>query len=511
MFDRSERGDRAVLLCPTPMQRSKRPEQPDRISEFRELVTTAGAEIFAVITSTRQTVDAKYYIGSGKAEELAEAVKIHQADVVVVDAALSPIQERNLEALVKARVLDRRTLILDIFSQRARSYEGQLQVELAQLKHMSTRLVRGWTHLERQKGGIGMRGPGETQLETDRRLLNARVKSLNTKLNKVMRQREQGRKQRKKSGTKVLALVGYTNAGKSTLFNLLTDAGVYVKDQLFATLDPTVRQFTALAGSHSVISDTVGFVRDLPHELVAAFRATLQEALDADVLLHVIDDSNPEHRDHMAEVYKVLGELKIDDVPVIEIYNKIDQSGAQPRWQPAGERRPDNEINAVLPKVKKHDWNAEGREPEVGSLNMREQSVFGGTTTKSRGISQEGKRGAKPWQHSESGSPDKVWLSAHKNTGVDLLLKAIEEQLHRTHLIIEFALPMNQARLRAQLYELEAIRNEQIDDSGQWQIEVELPLEKWLQLAKRNDSSADFVSALLAQHGVSTETNPQNW
>ena len=446
MFDRSERGDRAVLLCPTPMKRSQRPEQPDRISEFRELVTTAGAEIFAVITSTRQTVDAKYYIGSGKAEELAEAVKIHEADVVVVDAALSPVQERNLEALVKARVLDRRTLILDIFSQRARSYEGQLQVELAQLKHMSTRLVRGWTHLERQKGGIGMRGPGETQLETDRRLLNARVKSLNAKLNKVMRQREQGRKQRKKSGTKVLALVGYTNAGKSTLFNLLTDAGVYVKDQLFATLDPTVRQFTALAGSHSVISDTVGFVRDLPHELVAAFRATLQEALDADVLLHVIDDNNPEHRDHMAEVYKVLGELKIDDVPVIEIYNKIDQSGAKPEWQ-----------------------------------------------------------------HSESGSPDKVWLSAHKNTGVDLLLKAIEEQLHRTHLIIEFALPMNQARLRAQLYELEAIRNEQIDDSGQWQIEVELPLEKWLQLAKRNDPSADFVSALLAQHDVSTETNPQNW
>ena len=428
------------------MQRSLRPEQPDRIMEFRELVTTAGAEIFDVITSTRQTVDAKYYIGSGKAEELAEAVKIHEADVVVVDAALSPIQERNLEALVKARVLDRRTLILDIFSQRARSYEGQLQVELAQLKHMSTRLVRGWTHLERQKGGIGMRGPGETQLETDRRLLNARVKSLNAKLNKVMRQREQGRKQRKKSGTKILALVGYTNAGKSTLFNLLTDAGVYVKDQLFATLDPTVRQFTALAGSHAVISDTVGFVRDLPHELVAAFRATLQEALDADVLLHVIDDSNPEHRDHMAEVYKVLGELEIDNVPVIEIYNKIDLSGTQPELQP-----------------------------------------------------------------SASGSLDKVWLSAHKNIGIDLLLKAIEERLHRTHLNIEFVLPMNQARLRAQFYELEAIRNEQIDDSGQWQLEVELPLEKWLQLAKRNDPSADFVSAILAQQGVNTETNPQDW
>ncbi len=450
MFDRSERGDKAILLCPTPMLRSQHAEQPDRISEFRELVTSAGAEIFDVITSTRQTIDAKYYIGSGKAEELAQAVKIHEADVVIVDAALSPIQERNLEALVKARVLDRRTLILDIFSQRARSYEGQLQVELAQLKHMSTRLVRGWTHLERQKGGIGMRGPGETQLETDRRLLNARVKSLNAKLNKVMRQREQGRKQRKNTGTKTLALVGYTNAGKSTLFNLLTDADVYAEDQLFATLDPTVRQFTALSGSQSVISDTVGFVRDLPHELVAAFRATLQEALDADVLLHVIDDSNPEHRDHMDEVYKVLNELKIDDVPVIEIYNKIDQSGAKPQLQ-----------------------------------------------------------------HSTTSAPDKVWISAHKNTGIDLLLKAIEERLHRTHLMIEFTLPMNQARLRAQLYELDAIRNEQIDDSGQWQIEVELPLEKWLQLAKRNEKSnalgADFISALLKKHDVSTETNPQDW
>lgn len=428
------------------MQRSQRAEQPDRIAEFRELVTTAGAEIFDVITSTRQTIDSKYYIGSGKAEELADAVKINEADVVVVDAALSPIQERNLEALVKARVLDRRTLILDIFAQRARSYEGQLQVELAQLKHMSTRLVRGWTHLERQKGGIGMRGPGETQLETDRRLLNARVKSLNAKLDKVMRQREQGRKQRKKSGTKMLALVGYTNAGKSTLFNVLTDADVYAKDQLFATLDPTVRQFTAIPGSQAVISDTVGFVRDLPHELVAAFRATLQEALDANVLLHVIDDSNPEHRDHMNEVYKVLNELNIDDIPVIEIYNKIDQSGASASWQ-----------------------------------------------------------------KSESNGADKVWVSAHKKIGMDLLLKAIEERLHRTHLSLTFVLPMSQARLRAQFYELDAIRNESFDEAGQWQLEVELPIEKWRQLAKSNDDYAQFVTQLLHENGVTKEENPQDW
>lgn len=446
MFDRSERGDRAILLCPTPMQRDMRGEQPDRIAEFKELVTTAGAEVLDVIISTRQTVDAKYYIGSGKAEEIKLAVETHEADVVIVDTALSPVQERNLEALVKARVLDRRTLILDIFAQRARSYEGHLQVELAQLKHMSTRLIRGWTHLERQKGGIGMRGPGETQLETDRRLLNARVKSLKAKLDKVMSQREQGRKQRKKSGTRMLALVGYTNAGKSTLFNLLTGAGVYAEDQLFATLDPTVRQFTAIPGCSAVISDTVGFVRDLPHELVAAFRATLQEALDADLLLHVIDDSNPEHRDHMKEVYKVFDELKIGDVPTIEIFNKIDQSGHQ---------------------------------AEI--------------------------------QLSQSDSPDRVWVSAHKNIGIDLLIKTIEERLHRTHLSLEFALPMKHARLRAQFYQLEAIRHEEIDDSGQWQIEVELPIEKWRQLAKNNDESAEFISELLAQNEITTEEHPQNW
>ena len=446
MFDRSERGDRAILLCPTPMQRDLRGEQPDRIEEFKELVTTAGAEIFEVITSTKQTIDPKFYIGSGKAEELQQAVKVHEADVVIVDAALSPVQERNLEALIKARVLDRRTLILDIFAQRARSYEGQLQVELAQLKHMSTRLVRGWTHLERQKGGIGMRGPGETQLETDRRLLNARVKSLNAKLDKVMRQREQGRKQRKKSGTKMLALVGYTNAGKSTLFNLLTEAGVYAEDQLFATLDPTVRQLTVIPGCQAVISDTVGFVRDLPHELVAAFRATLQEAVDADLLLHVIDDSNPEHRDHMAEVYKVLDDLDIGSVPVIEIFNKIDQSGAQP--------------------------------------NLR---------------------------LSESGVPDQVWISAHQNKGINLLLKAIEERLHRTHLSLEFALPMSLAKLRAQFYSLDAVRDEQIDDAGQWLVRVELPIEKWRQMAKGDDPSADFISQLLVSQKVEIKDNPQDW
>ncbi|MCF6300786.1 MAG: GTPase HflX, partial [Proteobacteria bacterium] len=232
MFDRSKKGDRAVLLCPQYLQGKTSFDEAGMIAEFKELASSAGAEVLTVMTSSRQRIDPKSYIGSGKAAELAETVKRMNADLVLVDAPLSPIQERNLEKIVQARVLDRRTLILDIFAQRARSYEGQLQVELAQLKHMSTRLVRGWTHLERQKGGIGMRGPGETQLETDRRLLATKVKSLNARLNKVLKQREQGRKQRKKSGVKMIALVGYTNAGKSTLFNVLTHSNVYSSDQL---------------------------------------------------------------------------------------------------------------------------------------------------------------------------------------------------------------------------------------------------------------------------------------
>lgn len=446
MFERTERGDRAILLCPAPMEYTKRSEHPEHIEEFKELAMSAGANILDVLISTRQNIDSKYYVGSGKAEELAELVQSHKADLVLVDAAMSPVQERNLEHLVKARVLDRRTLILDIFSQRARSYEGQLQVELAQLKHMSTRLVRGWTHLERQKGGIGMRGPGETQLETDRRLLNVRVKSLNARLEKVMRQREQGRRQRKKSGTKMMALVGYTNAGKSTLFNVLTDAKVYVKDQLFATLDPTVRQFTAIPGSEAVISDTVGFVRDLPHELVAAFRATLQEAIDADVLIHVIDDANPEHRDQMQEVYQVLHELEIEKVPIIEVYNKIDISGREPHWEKGGE-----------------------------------------------------------------GVPDRVWLSAQTEVGIDLLVNAIEERIHRTHVGLRFTLPMREAKLRAQFYELEAVVDEQIDDGGNWLLEVELPLAKWRQLAAVGDESAvAFMTDLLRSHDLNEDDNDKD-
>ena len=321
MFERSKKGDNAVLVCPITGIAHQ-----EKVSEFSELALSADAQVLEVFSPSRKIPEAKYFIGSGNAEKLSQLVKQFEADLVLVDASLSPVQERNLERLCQCRVLDRTTLILDIFSQRARSYEGMLQVELAQLRHMSTRLVRGWTHLERQKGGIGMRGPGETQLETDRRLLAVRVKSLKKKLQKVTQQREQGRSSRKQSGTKMIAFVGYTNAGKSTLFRRLTDADVYVADQLFATLDPTVRKLPGIRGTEVVVSDTVGFVRDLPHDLVAAFQATLQEAIEADLLVHVIDSNNPEKQEHIAEVHAVLKQIKADHIPTIEVYNKIDLS-----------------------------------------------------------------------------------------------------------------------------------------------------------------------------------------
>jgi len=317
--ERSKKGNQAILVCPVSGSGYK-----EKITEFSELASSAGATILEVVTTARKFPEPKFFIGSGNADMIAEKVEQLEADIVLVDVVLSPVQQRNLEKLCQVQVLDRTSLILDIFSQRARSYEGMLQVELAQLKYLSTRLVRGWTHLERQKGGIGMRGPGETQLETDRRLLAARVKKLNKRLEKVIKQREQGRNSRKQSGTKMIAFVGYTNAGKSTLFNRLTDAKVYAADKLFATLDPTVRKLPNIAGNEVVASDTVGFVRDLPHDLVAAFQATLKEAIEADLLIHVIDCNNPEQDEHINEVYSVLKQIKADKIPVIEVYNKID-------------------------------------------------------------------------------------------------------------------------------------------------------------------------------------------
>jgi len=317
--ERSKKGTKAILVCPVTKTGHK-----ERTEEFTELAVSAGAVVLDVFSPNRKNTEAKYFFGSGNAQSVANLVEQHEADLLLVNAALSPVQERNLEKLCQCMVLDRTSLILDIFSQRARSYEGMLQVELAQLRHLSTRLVRGWTHLERQKGGIGMRGPGETQLETDRRLLSARVKKLKSRLEKVIKQREQGRNSRKQSGTKMIAFVGYTNAGKSTLFNRLTEAKVYAADQLFATLDPTVRKLAGIAGNEVVASDTVGFVRDLPHDLVAAFQATLQEAIEADLLIHVIDSSNDEQDQQVNEVNAVLKQIKANDIPTINVYNKID-------------------------------------------------------------------------------------------------------------------------------------------------------------------------------------------
>lgn len=337
MFERPQSGERAVLVHASP---DGLPEDSER-EEFAELSRSAGADIVAELVSSRKRPDPRYFIGKGKLEELRTLISDNDAELVIFGTGLSPSQERNLERELKCRVLDRAGLILDIFAQRARSFEGKLQVELAQLEHLSTRLVRGWTHLERQKGGIGLRGPGETQLETDRRLLGNRIRQLNARLEHVDKRRTMNRRNRMRAEVPTVALVGYTNAGKSTLFNALTEAGVYVEDKLFATLDPTVRRLDLPEGKHVVLADTVGFVRDLPHELVAAFRSTLQEAREADLILHVIDASDPNRWQRVRQVNAVLQQLDADQVPQIRVYNKIDKLERKPRMTTnlAGEGR----------------------------------------------------------------------------------------------------------------------------------------------------------------------------
>jgi GTP-binding protein HflX len=327
LFDRPKSGERA-LLCR--VGAGSQPSAAD-LDEFRSLAESAGAIPVGVVTGSRPTPDPRFYVGSGKAEELKARAEEWGAEVILVDHALSPSQERNLEKLTGRRVLDRSGLILDIFAQRARSHEGKLQVELAQLKHLATRLVRGWTHLERQKGGIGLRGPGETQLETDRRLLNNRIRTLNRRLERLALQRDTGRQTRKETPIPGAAIVGYTNAGKSTLFNVLTGADSYAADQLFATLDPTVRRLKLAHCPEIVLADTVGFVKDLPHELVAAFRSTLLEAREAHLHLHVIDCADPERSERIATVNEVLQGIDAGDIPQIEVYNKVDLIGEEPR------------------------------------------------------------------------------------------------------------------------------------------------------------------------------------
>jgi GTP-binding protein HflX len=406
-------GEKAVLLH----VRSRTDESPEALDEFIELVRSAGAAIEAVLVVTRTQFDARTLIGSGKAEELKQEVEARGASLVIVNHDLSPSQERNLEKLLGCRVLDRAGLILDIFAQRARSHEGKLQVELAQLQRLSTRLVRGWTHLERQKGGIGLRGPGETQLETDRRLVAVRINQLKRRLEKVRSQRQEGRKGRQRAEVPTVALVGYTNAGKSTLFNRLTEAGVYAADQLFATLDATLRRVELPQGGAMVLADTVGFIADLPHELVAAFRSTLEETREAALLLHVIDAQGEGRDERIAEVEDVLEQIGANEVPVLEVYNKIDLMGREPRIE-----------------------------------------------------------------YDEEGRPRRVWISAAKGIGIDLLFEAIEARLAAEIVRLDVFLTPAEARLRARLYAEGAITSEQMDEEGGWHLGLRLPAVRWNQL-----------------------------
>ncbi len=435
MFDRAERGDRAVILHP-----QFRLTGPDALDEFQELARSAGAEIAAIITAPRDRSDARYFVGSGKIEELAERVEEVGANLILVSQTLSAVQERNIEKLCNCRVLDRATLILDIFAQRAQSYEGKLQVELAQLRHLSTRLVRGWTHLERQKGGIGLRGPGETQLETDRRLIGVRIRQLKNRLEKVSKQRDQSRRQRVRSRAPLVALVGYTNAGKSTLFNMLTGAAVGVEDMLFATLDPTVRRMLGMHCGEVLLADTVGFVSDLPHELIAAFRATLQETREADLLLHVTDNSDPYHIERQRDVEDVLASIGADQIPVIRVFNKIDRSGQQ---------------------VAVH-------------------------------------RG-------EQGKPHGVSISARNGDGIDELREAISERLGSERISRWIELKGQDAKLRAQLFELGVVSEERIAENGSWMLHVDVPKETAERLARLPGAEGKVAKAqLLAHHEPSS-------
>ncbi|TKB56851.1 ribosome rescue GTPase HflX [Ferrimonas aestuarii] len=426
MFERYEAGERAVLVH---LNFSREGERED-LEELELLVSSAGVSACGIITGSRNSPHPKYFCGAGKAEEIAALVQAEQAQVVIFNHALSPAQERNLESILKCRVLDRTGLILDIFAQRARTHEGKLQVELAQLRHLSTRLIRGWTHLERQKGGIGLRGPGETQLETDRRLLRERIKTILRRLEKVEKQREQGRRSRQRREIPTVSLVGYTNAGKSTLFNLITDAEVYAADQLFATLDPTLRRIELDQVGPAILADTVGFIRHLPHDLVAAFKATLQETRQADLLIHVVDAADERSGENIEEVQKVLEEIEADEIPQLLVYNKLDL------------------LEDVSPRIDRDD----------------------------------------------SGRPIRVWLSARENRGQEQLFLALSDLLGRQIVELSLKLPPSDQRWVNAFFELNAVQDKSYDDEGNCLLSIQLPESEWLRQLKGSEGRlSDFI------------------
>ena len=409
LFDRQKdavgKGERTILVY---IELTIGKQIPNSLDEFKQLAESSGLDIIDTVQVKLSFTKAQFFIGTGKVDELALIVDDKKIDLVVFSLALSPSQERNLEKVLKCQVLDRTGLILDIFALRASSFEGKLQVELAQLRHLSSRLVRGWTHLERQKGGIGLRGPGETQLETDKRLISIRIKNINKRLHKVHKQHDLGRKARIKNELPMISLAGYTNAGKSTLFNRLTKSEVYADDKLFATLDSTIRRVILPAAGEAVIADTVGFIQDLPHELVEAFKSTLEETRQANVLLHVVDASDINNRDKIDQVQDIIEQIEAQDIPSIIVMNKID------------------EISGFSPRLDKDD----------------------------------------------QGNIYRVWLSANTGEGIDLLYKALSQSLSGMMTFARIKLDVQSAYIRSEIHKVGFIQKEIMNEFGQWLLEI---------------------------------------